>query len=147
MQEVLDIAAEINQIDKPGTLGQIVRLPNGRFAPGFCPSPGNPTGKGYQKPSRRLSIIMNEMTVKELTELVEGEDFQGLIGIDAAIVQRAKSSVDGDASSIDFVFDRLEGKPTNKTELTGKDGNPLAIATADVTGLLLELADEIEGEK
>jgi len=43
-----------------------------------------------------------------------------------AIMDKA---ADGDLSAMAFVFDRLEGKPVNKTELSGDPDNPLNIFT------------------
>lgn len=116
---------------------------SGLFSPGNSLSLGNTAGKGYAKPSARLASIMNNRTVEEIQQKIVAASFNKEKAIDAAIYQRALAAIQGDDKAVDFVFDRLEGKATNKTELTGKDGGAIAIATADVTSLLTELSEKI----
>jgi hypothetical protein len=133
--KTLDIT---NQIVNPDLQAINLRDNLGRFAPGIS---GNPGGRplGWAKPSHRLAIILNEQTVREIKSKV-GDENQ--LGIEATVYQRAAAAIDGDRQDAEFVFGYLEGKPTQKQELTGKDGGPLAIATADVSNLLLELSNK-----
>ena len=138
----LESIAIMDQLDNPENTAVIARLSNGQFAPGNSAAAGNDAGKGWQKPSRRLAVMMNTMTVREIKDKLEGIGYENLNSLEAAILKRVNQAVDGEDHAIDFAFDRLEGKPTQKQELTGKDGGPLAVATADVGALLLELSQK-----
>jgi hypothetical protein len=122
-------------------------LPNGKFAPGNRIGYGNPAGRGYQKISTRMAILANEYSREEINEIFNNVDeFAKRTVADRVALKRVVAADDGDRSDAEFLMDRLEGKATNKTELTGKDGGPVAVATADVTNLLLEAADGTEDE-
>lgn len=140
----------INQIDAPKGADDNVLIVNGRYPDGtFAPKNdihlSSTRGRGWARPSDRLARFMNDKTVAEVKDIITEKDFENKTSLlDSAVLKRALAAAEGNYAAIDFVFDRLEGKATNKTEITGKDGQPLAVATADVTSLLLEVAEELE---
>ena len=139
--ESLDITEqEVNPISSG-------RLPDGRFAPKNQISVGNGAGAGYARPSKRLASILNEKTPQEIiTKASTVDNDTEISGLEAGVYKRAAAFIQGDRGDAEFAFGYLEGKPTQKQELTGKDGGPLSIATADVTNLLLELSSKVTGE-
>lgn len=115
-------------------------LPNGRFAPGNKVHEKSDRGAGYAKLGARLQHILESKTVKEIAATALDEE---QLGVEGMLHKRATAAIIGDRQDAEFAFDRIEGKPTQRQELTGANGGPVAVATADVTGLLLELSNKI----
>lgn len=125
---------------------RVDRTITGHFAPGNkIHELNNDRGRGWAKPSVRLAHIMNSKTVAELKLATADVELEKLTGMEAMAHTRALAAVYGDRQDAEMVIDRLEGKAqqTMKQEITGKDGGPVAIVTADVTALLMELSNKI----
>ena len=111
-------------------------------------SVGNKAGKGFAKISTRMAILANKYSREEIDAIVKDEkEFGKRMMADRIAIKRVLKAEEGDRGDADFLLDRIEGKVSNKTELTGKDGNPLAVATADVTNLILEISEEVAQQK
>ena len=135
---------DIDQLVVPQITGVVEgRTPLGRFAPNNTICDTSSRGKGYAKISTRMGLLANEKTVAQVNELVSNIEEFGKLTIADAVAYSRLAAAPTDRADAEFLIDRIEGKPTNKTELTGKDGNPLAVMTADVTNLILEIADDM----
>jgi hypothetical protein len=124
---------------------RVDRQIDGKFAPGSKIHEMSDRGRGWAKPSVRLAHIMNSKTVAELKKATADIELDKLTGMEAMAHTRALAAVYGDRQDAEMVIDRLEGKApqTMKQEITGKDGGPVAVVTADVTNLLMELSNKI----
>jgi hypothetical protein len=112
-------------------------LPNGRFAAGNKIHELSDKGQGRAKFATRISHILETKTANQI--IAQAQDLEQL-GIEVLTHRSVAAALTGDRQDKEFLIDRIEGKPTQKQELTGKDGGPLAIATADVSAMLLELS-------
>lgn len=118
---------------------------NGCFAAGNKIHELSDRGRGWAKPSIRLAHIMNEKTVAELKLATADGELEKLSPMEAMAHTRALASIYGDRQDAELVIDRLEGKApqTMKQEITGANGGPVQVVTADVTLLLMELSNKI----
>lgn len=97
--------------DKTG-INQAQRDESGRFLPGIS---GNPAGK--PKGIKHMSTLLGEAIRKVAEDEAEPQD----VLIVKALLSKAKS---GDISAIREVWDRLEGKPQQSTDITS-DGEKI----------------------
>lgn len=132
------------QIAEGELSNEIGRLTNGRFGSGNNICNKSTRGRGYAKPTIRLANLLEESTIEEVRKTMQSPDFVKKKAMDGVVYNRAIAALDGDADAINFVFDRIEGKAVNKTELTGANGGPLAVATADVTPMIADVLEKIE---
>ena len=68
---------------------------------------------------------------KVLEELLEAEDSGEAVKIAKALIAKARR---GDTRASQLVAERTEGKPNQKVEVTGGNGEPLSIAVRFVHG-------------
>lgn len=91
------------------------------FKPGQS---GNPTGR--QKGSKSIKAILRELL--DMPAMVKDDDGveHQVTQLDIICLKLVKMAREGDLSSVDRIFDRLEGKPTQALNLGGQDGeNPI----------------------
>jgi hypothetical protein len=77
--------------------------------------------KGYPKGKPNLKTLIEKVWNEEITDAKGDKKIQGLLAV-KAILDKAQQ---GDVSAFRELANRLEGLPTQKTELTGKDGENL----------------------
>ncbi len=84
--------------------------------------PGNNKG-GRKKGSISLAKILSDMLEKKITKNT-GEK---ITIKEAVVLAHLKKAMSGDIPAIKEVYDRTDGKIISKTEITGKDGEPLKL--------------------
>lgn len=134
-------------IDEKSLTPPASHLPNGKFAPGNKISVGNAAGRGFAKVSSRIETIIDNKSVADINYQLSRGQFEGLLGRDAIAYRRAQAAIYGAADDVEFVTDRVDGPVVKKTEMTGKGGGPIAVATADVTALLLDMSQRAQEDK
>jgi hypothetical protein len=88
-----------------------------QFKPGQS---GNPAGR----PKGTLSLV--SLLKRKLAEYIETTDEKKITYAEALIIEMLKKALkDGDVAMIRDIMDRIDGRPTQRTELTGKDGEPI----------------------
>ena len=97
------------------------------------------------------SISVSDSIARALQDLKEGRDpdtgkmckkaVRDWIGI--ALTQKA---MDGDVAAIREILDRIDGKATQKIEMTGKDGEPLKVEHSKQLEAAYENMKEAFGE-
>lgn len=106
------------------------RNPDGTFKVGNC---ANPEGRGakdspWQPFGARCKYWLNKMTRRELRELAMNEEaMDKLSSYDSMVITALVGAQVGKerGKERERVLDRIEGKPTQRNELTGKDGAKL----------------------
>lgn len=91
----------------------------GRFLPGVS---GNPNGK--PKGARHMSTLLEEAIRKVAEDTGTSED-QAIV---RALIEKAKA---GDIRAITEVWDRLEGKPKQQTDITS-GGDKIVFVTPEI---------------
>jgi hypothetical protein len=98
---------------------------------------GNPSGR----PKDSFGPVLRDM----LDTLGEGSQYTERALIAQKLIDLAKS---GEIQAIRYIMDRIDGTPTSKQEVTGKDGGPLyseaKVLTDDQLRRLAELQEEID---
>ena len=89
--------------------------------------PGNliPAKKG--EPSRNPSGRPKKIPELEiLLADVLGEEKDGMTAAEAILKKLRQMATQGNVRAIEMLLDRAYGKPTQRTEVTGRDGSPLS---------------------
>lgn len=121
------------------------------FKPGQMPGPGRPPAPPELKEARKLNQIDFELLVNKFLRMNK-EDIQEVLRSNtsttlelmiAGIISRGVTG--GDQNRLEFILSRLFGKPKERHEITGLDGNPLRAQIAlmsdeDISKELYELA-------
>lgn len=125
------------------TAQQVQRNPNGTLKKGGANlNPGGtPALKGRAHIVARTMHLMQK-SVADVNYGMSRGQFESLSVADAIAYRRAHAAIYGGIDDVNFIVDRDEGPVAKITELTGKSGGPVAIATADVTELLLALGNK-----
>lgn len=84
---------------------------------------GNPNGRPKKLPP-----------IKELIEKTLGEEKNGLTGIDAIFKVLLSKAVKGDLKASQMLLDYYYGKATQKTEITGAEGEKIEFKIDVVQG-------------
>lgn len=106
---------------KPALTGKN-RNKEGKFIPGVS---GNPNGR----PKGSVSVV--EALKRKLEEYPEGNTKTYL---ELLVNRYMKNAIqDGDTQLIRDLINRVDGMPTQRNEVTGKDGEPLVIIKHDNT--------------
>lgn len=119
----------------PASQQPAARLESGQFAPGAS---GNPGGRPK---TRLMAELFRAGLAKPVPGDKEGRTYGEML-VHAAIREAAKGSID----HLKEINDRSDGKATQRTELTGKDGGPVDIASLTPEqrdAQLMELAAEL----
>lgn len=125
---------------------EVTRDVNGRLLPGSVLNPGgNPATKGRARITERTLHILQK-PVSEINYALTRGHFESLSGAEAAAYRRAHATIYGDINDVEFVTDRDEGPVAKQTQLTGPRGGPIAVVTADVSSLLLDLSQRSENQ-
>lgn len=106
----MEITAENSEITARKTIGR-------PFRPGIS---GNPGGR----PRRRLVDLA-------LDEQLAADNYAKAVAIAKALIDRA---ISGDVQAAKLIAERTEGKPTQKVEHSGRDGEPSNIIVTFVSG-------------
>jgi hypothetical protein len=86
-------------------------LAKNAFQPGQSGNPGGRPG----------GVSITSSLLRELAKQVRA----GVVNADAVAESMVREAIGGNVSAFIAIADRTEGKPVNRTELTGKDGKPL----------------------
>ena len=134
---------ELTDSDQPDNtqIAAINFMPNGKFAPGNSVHELSSRGKGYAKFSTRMAILANERTAEEIMAIVENvATFKNLTTAEIVAYKACANALEGGGAA-EALMNRIDGNATQKieTKLTGG----LAVMTADVTNLILEIADDM----
>jgi hypothetical protein len=100
------------------------RGPDGKFIKGSRGGPGRPT------------LEVNESVTALIDSVILVDDWKKIV------VKLRDLALRGNLAAINALMDRRYGKPTERKELTGKDGTPLFEYDAVTRKLLPELASD-----
>ena len=95
-----------------------IEQPHGGALTPFKPGQsGNPSGK--KKGTKNMSTIFRELLEQEHQKKnpITGEQIEASMGTHIGLAH-IKKATEGDVASASFIVDRVEGKPTQKTETT-----------------------------
>jgi len=100
---------------------------------------GNPNGR--PKKGETLTEILRDQA--ELVDVTRGDE---KISRKEALARRLWSmAMDGDIHAIKYIYDRIDGTPTGKQELTGAGGGPIELTYYPALDGEEDLADNDEG--
>jgi len=102
--------------EKSGVIQESNRDEKGRFKEGMS---GNPAGKPIG--ARGFTTKVREA----LEKIADGQNYTYEEAFIKAILKKA--IIDRDVGMMRTVWEQLDGKPIQRTELTGKDGEPIVI--------------------
>lgn len=126
-------------MEEPIIIDQIVdRTPAGLFAQGNQIHKLSDHNKGRSIFSHRMRSILETKTAEEVMEWAAR---QGVNAGEKISVLHVAAALSGDRFDREALIDRLEGKApqTMKQEITGANGGPVAVVTADATPMLMEM--------
>jgi len=122
----------MSESDKPA------RDENGRLLPGGTANPEGHNGANHFTPWKNRVTQLSEkydtveklmalFTVNEAGQLVPSSEFKKMNPIDAGLIWNMIGQVSGDDKRLEreAFWDRFEGKPVQKNEVTGKNGTPI----------------------
>ena len=93
-----------------------------------------PKNSGRKKGSLNLSTLLKEALKGEI-DLTEGNKTRKVTKAQAIILKQIENALKGDQRGIDSVYDRTEGKPLQKQELSGPDGNAIPVSLTNFKDL------------
>lgn len=116
-------------------------LENGKFKKGHKANGGRPKGSLSYKERFRKYLEL-EVPFKLPNGKVENREI-----LDGIILSALAQATKGDIRAMEFVFHRAFGKESEKVELTGKNGQPLAIEHGQRLRAAYERAAEVLGSR
>lgn len=99
----------------------VIRNPDGTIKSGVLNPKGKPIG------TRSFTTKVREA----LSKIAEGKDYTYEEAFIKAILK--KSIIDQDVSMMKTVWEQLDGRPLQKTEITGKDGGTIDLTSDSLT--------------
>lgn len=83
---------------------------NGCFAPGNKIHELSSRGKGFQKPSWRLEMLLNTVSVRDINKKIYADEIDDLPVNDSMNMRKLLQAGQGDTAATNFVYDKLEPK-------------------------------------
>ena len=90
---------------------------------------GNPKGK---MPTKAIQDVFKEF----LHDVARSKDGQQMERLEALLKAQFAVASKGNTKAAEFLMDRAYGKPTQRNELTGKDGQPMEIEVKTLNEVL-----------
>lgn len=118
-------------------------LSTGRFAPGNNIHELSSKGRGLANTPCLVEDILANETMADVHYALQPGRAEGLPLRKLAAYNRVRDYIYNNPDTID----RVEGAVAKETRLTGKNGGPITIVTADATELLMELSGQEESKR
>src|SRR6267142_1676126 len=77
--------------------------------------------------------LLTQALIAELSEIDPSTNMPKFRTIVRKLVERAVNAVEVDMETTEFIFDRVEGKPVQAVQMTGRDDGPVESLTMNMS--------------